>query len=679
MCNICRKIGELDVFSPPKDYTASVLKILCTELGYHFGTIIKVEKEDRGVMFASHNLPKHYMDEVNRKAPVLLSPAGEAIRSGQIVVVPESSLEPRLSPWREFTQSQNFKTVVWIPLLSRGKGIGTLVLYDVKVREVPKSELQLLQQISVILSIALASNQYLEQLKEQTEELYKEISERKQAELALKKREQEYKSLIENLPNFICRFDQEMRYMYANPAGEKVIGRPLKDIIGKTPQELGVPSWISSVWNENIQSVLATAEEKSLDFEYPTEKGVKYYQSRLIPEFGGDNLPQSVMFVKNDVTDYNRAKEEQAKASKLESIGILAGGIAHDFNNILTVILGNISLAKMNISSEDRIFKRLTESEKACFQAKNLTQQLLTFSKGGAPVKKTCVISDLLKESTMFALRGSNVRCKFEIADNLFPVEVDVGQINQVISNLVINAKQAMPEGGTIRIKAKNATLLELGSEGQSCVKISLEDEGAGILPEHLSKIFDPYFTTKQTGTGLGLTTAYSIIKKHSGQITVDSKLEMGTSFHIYLPVSSKEVDLKEKRKEKIFSGKGRILVMDDEKAIREVAQQMLIKIGYEVNLASDGLEAIAAYRKARELERSFDAVIMDLTIPGGIGGKETLKQLIQIDPGVRAIVSSGYSNDPVLASFKQYGFTGVLRKPYEIQELSKVLDEVIC
>jgi CheY-like chemotaxis protein/anti-sigma regulatory factor (Ser/Thr protein kinase) len=374
-------------------------------------------------------------------------------------------------------------------------------------------------------------------------------------------------------------------------------------------------------------------------------------------------------------------EEELLRTEKLESIGILAGGIAHDFNNLLTAILGNISLVRLCVDPEDDIYERMVEAEEASLRAKDLTQQLLTFSKGGAPVKKIVSISELVRESAIFALRGSDVKCDFSVPDDLWAVEVDEGQISQAIQNLIINADQAMPEGGTIHASCKNVTICEddikILKDGRY-VMISIKDHGVGIPEENLEKIFDPYFTTKERGSGLGLATTYSIIKKNGGHITVESEVGVETTFHIYLPASKKRPIKKEKRGKRADIIKGKILVMDDEEMVRLVARTMLKRIGYEVESANDGAEAIELYKKAKELGQPFDAVIMDLTVPGGMGGKEAIKKILDVDPEVKAIVSSGYFNDPVMADFKRYGFCGVVAKPYTIRELSEVLSALM-
>jgi len=382
-----------------------------------------------------------------------------------------------------------------------------------------------------------------------------------------------------------------------------------------------------------------------------------------------------------DITELREKEEELLRARKLESIGLLAGGIAHDFNNILTAILGNASLAKVDTDPEAEAYQLLTEVEKASWQAKKLTHQLLTFAKGGAPVKKVTLIADLIKNAVHFALRGSNVGCEFNFAPDLWPVEVDEGQFHQVIGNLIINADQAMPEGGMVRVIAENLKMDE-GSRGVlekgKYVKVSVIDRGIGIPPDHLPRIFDPYFSTKKKGNGLGLATTYSIVQKHQGHISVESNIGAGSSFHVYLPASDKPLPPKVKEEETLALGEGRILVMDDEDRVRVAAGLMLKRLGYEPAFARDGTEAIEMHRKAVASGKPYEIFILDLTVPGGMGGIETLKKLLKSDPRIKAVVSSGYSTDPIMSDFKRYGFLSALMKPYQIRELSTILHEAL-
>lgn len=385
-------------------------------------------------------------------------------------------------------------------------------------------------------------------------------------------------------------------------------------------------------------------------------------------------------------TELKQTYKQLYHAQKMESVGILAGGIAHDFNNLLTVILGNILLAKKDVDPEDRVFNVLLEAEDASLRAKDLTQELLTFSKGGEPIKRTISISKLIKDTVNFTIRGTNVTCKFEIPDNLYNIDGDDVQITQVISNIIINADQAMLKGGTIRVRCENVTISSENEnitlpENTNFIRISIEDHGTGISKEQISLIFDPFFTTKEKGSGLGLATAYSIIKKHGGQITVESEVGAGSTFYIYLPAAQKKVSPKADVDviEKPSEGSGeRILVMDDDENIRFLLSEILTLYGYMTESACDGAQAIELYKKAHESTNQFDLVILDLTIPAGIGGKETIKELIKIDPDVKGIVSSGYSNDAIMANYRQYGFSGVISKPYRPDDLVRIVQDVL-
>ena len=402
------------------------------------------------------------------------------------------------------------------------------------------------------------------------------------------------------------------------------------------------------------------------------------FNSRI--EYENDK-PVRTTTVAQDITERKHMEQELLKAQKLESLGVLAGGFAHDFNNFLSGIMGNISLAKLEVDRGEDIMESLDEALRVASRASALTRQLLVFSKGGALVKKTALISEVLKDATAFTLRGSKVKCEFTIDEDLWPVRVDLGQFSQVIHNLAINAVQAMPHGGTIRLRARNAALEALSGlplKAGRYVKISMQDEGLGIPREYLDKIFDPYFTTKHQGSGLGLTMAYTTIHAHDGHIAVDSEMDKGTTFRIYMPASHEELVENEDRAARLKKGEGKILVMDDEETIRNVTKKILMGLGYEVRCASDGAETIALYQDAARSGRPFDAVIMDLTIPGGMGGKETIRQLLSIDPKVTAIVSSGYSNDPIMSDFEKYGFRGVATKPYRIEKLSWILHDVL-
>jgi PAS domain S-box-containing protein len=388
-----------------------------------------------------------------------------------------------------------------------------------------------------------------------------------------------------------------------------------------------------------------------------------------------------VVLVSRDVGAQRRMEEELLKSEKLESLGVLAGGIAHDFNNILTTIVGYLSLSKIDIQPSSDLYENLSEVESAADRATDLTHQLLTFAKGGAPVKKAASIADIIRDSATFTMRGSNVLCDFHLDAELWPAEVDRGQISQVIQNLVLNADQAMPSGGRMDVRAANLVIdtedgLPLSPGRYIC--ITVQDQGTGIDEEDLARIFDPYFTTKDTGSGLGLATAYAIAKNHEGHITVTSVPGAGTRFDVYVPATTGTIDSGVADAGPPTRGEGRILVLDDEEQIRQLAGVLLSRLGYEAECVADGSEALTAYARARHEGRAFDAVIMDLTVPGGMGGREAAARILAMDPAACTIVCSGYSDDPVMAEYRDHGFRGVVAKPYDIGELSHVLAHVL-
>ncbi|MDA8241392.1 MAG: ATP-binding protein [Nitrospiraceae bacterium] len=321
------------------------------------------------------------------------------------------------------------------------------------------------------------------------------------------------------------------------------------------------------------------------------------------------------------------------------------------------------------------------EAERASLRARDLTQQLLTFSRGGEPVKKSISVENLVRDSVGFVLRGSKSRAELDVPEGLWPVEADEGQINQVIHNLILNSDQAMSSGGIITVRCENVVIGPVDANvlrNGRYVKITIKDEGIGIPKEHMKKIFDPYFTTKQKGSGLGLTGSYAIIKKHDGNITVESELGIGTTFHVYLPASDKEHLSGDIPEDKVQRGKGRILIMDDEEMVSAIAGEILKELGYNVEFSSGGAEVIEKYQKAKESDEPFDIVIMDLTIPGGVGGEGAIKKLLEIDPHLKAIASSGYCNHPVMSNFREYGFKAVITKPYKLEEISAAVHEVM-
>jgi PAS domain S-box-containing protein len=389
--------------------------------------------------------------------------------------------------------------------------------------------------------------------------------------------------------------------------------------------------------------------------------------------------------VLEDITERKRAEEDRLILNKLESTGILAGGIAHDFNNLLTMILLNLELAGTLIPPGEELAHFLEQAKQAASMANGLTQQLMTFAKGGAPVRKPTRLSGVIQEAVRLAVSGSRVRCDFSLAEDLWLAEVDAGQIGQVIRNLVLNAREAMPEGGVISVQAENVVLGP--QENPSLppgdyVRVSITDRGGGIAKELLPKIFDPYFSTKQRATqkgmGLGLTICHTVIQKHGGAIAVESAPGVGTTFRIHLPASRKLLQKEKASVPASLPRHARILVMDDNEVVRNLFKRLLQQMGHEVELVEHGQGAVEAYGSAKGQGRPFDVVILDLTVRAGVGGQEAIQALLKVDPAVKAIVMSGYANDPVILEPERYGFKGVLAKPFDRDSLRKVLARVL-
>ena len=373
-------------------------------------------------------------------------------------------------------------------------------------------------------------------------------------------------------------------------------------------------------------------------------------------------------------------ESEIVHSQKMESLGLLAGGIAHEFNNILTAIVGNVILAKMYAKPGLEVFDILTEVEKAAQRAEDITEQLLTFSKGGMMFRKLTSVREIVGETLSRGPDSAGIKYEFFLPDDLYAVEADEGQIRQAVNNLVVNARQAMPGGGRIRISAENVSadsVSGLSLKEGDYVRLSIEDEGPGINDAHIEKIFDPFFTTKDRSSGLGLTGSFSIVRNHGGCITVESKPGSGAVFHVYLPAAHGKAIPPGDQKQ-LFPTRRRILVMDDEEIVRTVLERMLLQCGCESIFAREGSEMIDIYKHAMIEGHPFDAVIIDLVVSAGMGGKEAVGKLLEIDPGARAIVSSGYSDDRIMSDFRQYGFKGVLAKPYRLSTLNNVLHEVI-
>jgi PAS domain S-box-containing protein len=517
-----------------------------------------------------------------------------------------------------------------------------------------------------------------------------DVTERRRTEKALRESEENLRKTMNLSPVAISITNGHGVTEYVNDKFVRTFGYTVEDISTMDRWwESAYPNrkyrdQAYTAWQEATQKAGETGEESApQEWKVTCKDGsTRDIEFRFVT-IGGKNLT-----IYNDVSDRKQMEAELLKSKNLESMGTLAGGMAHDFNNLLQVILGNIALARTGLSRSDRSFERLADAEKASMMAKDLIQQLITFSQGGEPVKDVMVVTPILMDVTHIALSGSNVKCRYIMPDDLRPVEVDEAQFKQVIHNIVTNAREAMPQGGTITVYAENFTVTRVDGlplkEGDY-VRISVQDRGVGIKDEHLSKIFDPYFTTKemgsQKGMGLGLSISYSIIKKHRGHISVESAIGRGTTLHIYLPAHDQALHLVDKpgRQEKeARKRKGSVLVMDDAIGVRDVTGAMLDHLGFEVAYARDGLEAVDLYRNARDSGYPFDAVILNFAVQGAMGGREAMPLLLAIDPHVRAVISTGYAKDPIMSEYRKFGFKSAIVKPYKMEELKTTLESLL-
>ena len=513
-----------------------------------------------------------------------------------------------------------------------------------------------------------------------------DITQRKQVEERLEAEKEQLAVTLRSIGDAVITTDIKGRVVLVNRVAEELTGwsqaeakgQPLPDVFRIIDEQSREP--LPNPVNTIMQSgkVIELATHTTLVSRNGTERSIA---DSGAPIHDRQSQIIGVVLVFRDVTEHNKLQEEFLKAKKIESVGVLAGGIAHDFNNLLMAILGYINLAE-ELAQSDEQKELLVKAEKASLRAKGLTQQLLTFAMGGEPVTETASIAEVIQESADFVLHGSNVAIDFIIPEDIRLVTIDKGQISQVIQNIVLNANNAMPSGGNITISCKNTTIGEgnkLTLSPGNYVQISIADTGVGIPAAHLEKIFDPYFTTNESGHGLGLAVTGSIITKHNGYIGVESKVGKGTTFTIFLPASSDQETTPPARDKTTDSGTGTVMVMDDDKMLQDVASMMLSHLGYKVILSEDGGEMLEKYKQAAQTGNPVDLVIMDLTIPGGMGGKKAMGKLLEIDPDATVIVASGYSNDPIMANFQDYGFKGALSKPFQLDELARAVNELLA
>ena len=510
--------------------------------------------------------------------------------------------------------------------------------------------------------------------------IFRDISDRIENDIALRESEERFRTLFENSSDIMQMVGTDGHFLHVNPAWLEAFGYSRDEVKNMTIFDVIDPDCQDHCQN-TFQQILSEGGVHKIDTTFVAKNGDRIEIEGNATAIFKDGRPHYSQCLFRDVTEKRKMEEELLKAQKLESIGVFAGGLAHDFNNLLTAVLGNISLARAMNATDTALGERLQKIETATLRAKGLTQQLLTFARGGAPIKKLSGIANVVKDSVDFPLRGSKIKREYSFASDLWDAEVDEDQLSQVIQNLVINAGQAMPDGGCLLVSGENVTLSgdhRTGLAAGPYLLLTVADEGHGISSKDQEKIFDPYFSSKENGSGLGLAIAYAIMKKHDGLITVDSVPDKGATFSLYLPanpVLRKEV---EEQEEEVSGKGGKILIMDDEEIVCDVAGEMLNFLGYSTCSAADGEEALKLYQEALEEGNAFDAVLMDLTIPGGMGGRETMFRLLEIDPRARGIVSSGYANDPIMALFGDYGFSAVVPKPYQLDDLRTSLAQIL-
>lgn len=502
-----------------------------------------------------------------------------------------------------------------------------------------------------------------------------DLAERNQSRAALQESARTMANILENTTDAFFSVNGRWEFTYLNPVAETLLGYHRSELLGKNFWGM-FPELIGTDTELNYRKVMS--DQVPVEFEAVDSSGKVWLEMHAYPSGGGI----SVFF--RDVTERKRSEEERLTTGKLESLGTLAGGIAHDLNNILTVISGNIGLAQTEAPSDcGNLLSFLSKASQAAQHAAHLSSQLLTFSKGGSPLKKMVSLPQLLAQSAEFSLYGSNLRADVEIPVDLSRVEVDAAQIEQVVNALMINAREAMPRGGTVKLSARNVEFTDKMSqilpEGRY-VKILIADRGTGVPDEIAPRIFDPYFTTKPSGTGLGLSISYSIVKRHGGMLHLESSSSEGAKFAFYLPATESKLSVPVARVQPANAkfNHQRILVMDDEAAVRDLTSQLLGTLGYEVTAVPDGLEAVKLYDRALRRGEQFQAVILDATVRGGMGGVATIERLRDLDPEVNAIICSGYSDEAALTEFLAYGFRGALPKPFTRRELADALQKTL-
>lgn len=640
-------------------------------------SIVLLNEDSETIQFCfSPSLPIGFTNQlIGKKIGQNAGSCGTAMFTGKTVIVNDIATDKLWENYRELAKEYSLKACWSKPIFSfEGSVIGSFAMYYNEIYEPQGTDLELVEEAAKLSEIAFG---------------------KWRSKLALNNEKSLLKVTLKSIGDGVITLNNSGKVVLINEIAEKIMGCLQKDAVGK--YFLDVLLFMDSKnrelferhFNDLVKLQTNTIFEKELKIVSPKKSEI-LIMTCLSPIKGKNEEVSGAVLVLRDVTEKKRIEDEIQRMSKLESIGLLAGGIAHDFNNMLTGITGNISLAKIFMQSENvKSIEKLEEAEKALIKAKQLTQQLLTFSKGGVPVKKIGSLRETILESVSFALRGANIKAEIDIAEDLWNLEYDEGQIDQALNNLVINASQSMPNGGIIKVVCKNVKIANDNSmplKRGNYILIKVSDRGNGIPKEIQNKIFVPYFTTKEKGHGLGLATTYSIISKHEGYIKFETKEGKGTTFYIYLPSLekfNKEIEQtttsKATNSDSSYDLAGKkILIMDDDELVRGVIGNLFQMFDSSPLLASDGEEAIEIYKKESSENHKIDLVLTDLTVQGGMGGKDLINELLKIDPNVKAIVISGYYNDPVMANFEDFGFKGVIQKPFEMEDLISEVKRVL-
>jgi histidine kinase len=659
------------------DLLKSLMKIAIENAGADRGYFITVEGND--CMVAAEIMSEGEITTIIRTTPlaakkdIMVPVINYVMNLKKYLVLHDARLEEDI-PLDDYLVDNRPLSVLCLPVIRHLELIGILYLENRAIAGAFTADhIGILELIASQAAISLEIARLYDKLKQ-------EIAQHWEVESALRESEDRYRMLVESMNEGICVLDDSEMIGFINSRFCEILGYDREEIIGGR-----LENFISEASRPIMKEQLMKRRRGD---NVPYEIELVNRNGGIIPTvvsprpiFDSSGSFKGSFGLFTDITDKKKMEEDLLKSTKIESLGVFAGGIAHDFNNLLTAIIGNISLAKMSLPGKNEMYAILDDAENASIRAKDLTQQLLTFSRGGAPIKKTISIKNFLRKTIDFALSGSNIICIYTIQNDLWNAEIDEGQITQVIHNLVINAMQSMLSGGVIEVFAKNETVdsrSRLPLVPGNYIKIEITDHGSGIPAENQKLIFDPYFTTKQNGSGLGLTVSYSIIRRHDGLITFESEPGKGTRFFVYLPSSREQVHTEETMEQNNVVPAARVLIMDDDELVLRVAGNMLSHLGVSADYATHGEEAIAMYMTSVQEGHPYDLIIMDLTIPGKMGGKEVIVRLKEINPDIKAIVSSGYSNDPVMANYAEYGFCGVVAKPYRMEDLQAAINSVL-